>query len=318
LNGGDIMKQFRPRSRGFTLIELLVVIAIIAILIALLLPAVQQAREAARRSQCKNNLKQLGIGMHNYHDIHQTFPYGWLNSNSFHGRCTWMQQLLPTIDQGPAYQQYMASNARWVMDTPAAIKDLPIPTLMCPSDPTSPGRGGGGGPRSGGTGFQGNYVACAGNDLMRRSQYSNLNGMFDMHSNTRFATVTDGTSNTAMLSEGIRRSSNVSGPNGSSWGGAGGYWGGAPHGSFGFTTLENPNTPLADQNYTCKDLNHPRAPCVAIRGGDAIRNFARSYHTGGVHTCLADGSVRFINENIDRNNWRAIGSVADGELTGEF
>src|SRR5690606_35812635 len=98
--------------RGFTLIELLVVIAIIAVLIALLLPAVQQAREAARRSQCRNNLKQLGIAMHNYHDVHRTFPYGFreiggTGAAEITRRDTWFQAILPFIDQANLYTAYI-------------------------------------------------------------------------------------------------------------------------------------------------------------------------------------------------------------------
>jgi len=310
------MKHRQKRWRGFTLIELLVVIAVISILISLLLPAVQQAREAARRTQCRNNLKQLGTAMHSYHSTHRVFPYGWRDDfvvATFHNRCTWMQLLMPMYGQAPAYEKYMANKERWVMDTIPEVKDLVIPTLMCTSDPTSPGFGGGGPPRSGGVGFQGNYVVCAGNELMRRSRYDSLNGMFDMHSSVRIRSIADGTSNTAMMTESVRRGS---GPGG--WGGAGGYWGGAPHGSFGFTTLETPNTPLADHHWSCRTENHPVAPCRSIVHGDEIRTFARSYHTGGVHVCMADGSTRFINENLDRNTWRALGSIKGVEVVGAF
>jgi prepilin-type N-terminal cleavage/methylation domain-containing protein len=302
----------QSRKRGFTLIELLVVIAIIAILVALLLPAVQQAREAARRTQCKNNFKQLGIAMHNYHDTFGVFPYGYYHSNSYHGRDTWMQQLMPYYDQAPTYNQYAASDVRWVMDTPPEIKDLKIPVLMCPSDPSSGGYGGGGGARAGGNGFQGNYVMCAGNDLMTRDSTS-LNGIVFQSSSIRFRDITDGTSNTVMTSESIIRGQQTGG-----WGGAGGYWGGGNHGSYGFTTLENPNTTVADQVYSCKSTTFPKAPCTSIAGGSDLRNFARSWHVGGVQILLSDGSGRFISENISNEIWRAMGSRGDGEVVGEF
>ena len=300
------------RRRAFTLIELLVVIAIIAILVALLLPAVQQAREAARRSQCKANLKQIGIAMHNYHDVHSRFPYGYYDSSSYHGRDTWMQQLMPYYDQAPSYEAYASSNVRWVMDTPKEIKDLKIPVLMCPSDPSSGGFGGGGGARAGGNGFQGNYVLCAGNTLMTRSS-TTLNGIAFSRSSIQFRDVTDGTSVTLMAGESILRGGNTGG-----WGGAGGYWGGGNHGAYGFTSLETPNTTVADQVYSCKSTTWPGAPCTSIFGGSALRNFTRSYHVGGSHVAMVDGATRFISENVDVDVWRAAGSRDGDEVFDYF
>lgn len=302
----------QTRKRGFTLIELLVVIAIIAILIALLLPAVQQAREAARRTQCKNNFKQIGLAMHNYHDVFGKFPYGYFDSNTYHGRDTWMQQLLPHIDQAPAYNKYAAANVRWVMDTPSEIKDLKVPSLMCPSDPSSGGFGGGGGTRAGGKGFQGNYMLCAGNTLMTRNS-TKLNGIACKNSSIQFRDITDGTTNTLMAAETIIR-----GLSGGGWGGAGGYWGGGNHGAYGFTSLENPNTTVSDQVYSCKSTVWPKSPCTAIGGGSALRNFARSEHTGGVQVLLSDGSGRFVSENVSNDIWRALGSRSGGETIGEY
>ena len=153
------MLNFRmKRRRGFTLIELLVVIAIIAILIALLLPAVQQAREAARRTQCKNNLKQLGLAMHNYHDVHRAFPMGWVNdfssrsptengSDTIDGhfgatddvaQWAWSVYLLPFIDQAPAFESLGVNTLRGSQAiTVAASRDImtsPFPSFRCPSD----------------------------------------------------------------------------------------------------------------------------------------------------------------------------------------
>ncbi len=133
----------RRKSRGFTLIELLVVIAIIAILIALLLPAVQQAREAARRSQCKNNMKQIGLAMHNYHEVNNGFPVG--NYSCCWG--TWIVGILPYIDQAPLYKNYNfnnkygvpTDNARYGHTTNKDVTTKRLTVLTCPSDtPNAP------------------------------------------------------------------------------------------------------------------------------------------------------------------------------------
>ncbi|QDT55206.1 Type II secretion system protein G precursor [Caulifigura coniformis] len=300
------------RKSGFTLIELLVVIAIIAILIALLLPAVQQAREAARRTQCKNNLKQLGLAMHNYHDTHRVFPYGVLNVGTFHLRDTWMQQVLPMIEQGPLYNKYQTSIVQWVMDTPADIKDMPLAGFQCPSDPSSPAKGASGGLRSGGDGFQGNYVVCHG----KTQNYNADNGgMFNNNSRHRMESMKDGSSNTIFASEVmIRGSANTN----SGWGEGGGYWGGGEGGGYGFTTAEPPNSSITDQVYTCKSTTWPSAPCQSMSAYTTQRVLARSYHTGGVHALMGDGGVRFVSSNIDRLTWQNLGTRSGGETIGEF
>ncbi|MEZ6123367.1 MAG: DUF1559 domain-containing protein [Planctomycetaceae bacterium] len=299
------------RKAGFTLIELLVVIAIIAILIALLLPAVQQARESARRTQCKNNFKQLALGLHNYHDTHQVFPYGYMESGTFHLRDTWMQQVLPYIDQAPLANQYQSWVGQWVMDTPPAMKDLALTVFMCPSDPAGPATGGGGGPRAGGYGFQGNYVTCAGNLPMNAT--NDINGLFYGGSRRKIRDIIDGTSNTAFLSEVIIR-----GQSGTSWGEGGGYWGGGRGGGYGFITEEPPNTTLPDQVYQCKSTTFPNSPCMSLTSYSNGRIYARSYHEGGVQLGLADGSIRFVTENIDRSLFNALGTRAGGEVLGEY
>jgi prepilin-type N-terminal cleavage/methylation domain-containing protein len=308
------MARFKARV-GFTLVELLVVIAIIGILIALLLPAVQAAREAARRAQCTNNLKQLSLGMHNYHDVHRVFPYGYMESGGFHLRETWMQPMLPFIEQAPLYAQYQAAKVQWIMDVPVEIKDAILPAFECPSDPSNPAYGGGGGLRSGGKGFQGNYVACTGDRQMVVG--AKLRGLFYYNSKTGIRDVLDGTSNTLLFSEVIIRGneSSIGG-----WGDGGGYWGGAPHGSFGFTTLEGPNTPVADVIYQCKSSTPwPNAPCTSDPSNSSNRqNFARSLHPGGVNASLADGSTRFISSTINLTTYRALGTIQEGETLGEF
>ena len=328
------------QRKGFTLIELLVVIAIIAILIALLLPAVQQAREAARRTQCKNNLKQFGLALHNYHDVFDTFPYGHQQEAQTLRRACWFQSVLPYLDQAPRYNLYAGYSAGPAGGKVAYIHQMtdqnivgPFSAASCPSDPETPGRGGNGGT----TAFQSNYAVCAGvgnratvdattgvitvaNDADRNIvSYSRGTGMFWGNSSTKIRDCKDGTTNTLMMAEGIIRSNGSGG-----WGGLGGHWGGAPHGAFGFSTYEVPNTSVADRVYSCKDtqvIGAPNsAPCENGNAGGLTGrwNFARSWHTGGVQVMMADGSCRFVSENIDRQLWMKLGMMRDGQTIGEF
>lgn len=301
----------RLSNRGFTLIELLVVIAIIAVLIALLLPAVQQAREAARRTQCKNNLKQLGLAMHNYHDQANLFPYGVRNLGSYHIRDTWMQQVLPMIEQANLYTAYQADTSMWIMDVTPTVRDKVLGAFQCPSDPSTPAKGGSGGTRSGGDGFQGNYVMCIG----KSQNYGVDNGgLFHWNSNSGLRSVTDGTSNTLMASEVmIRGATNTGG-----WGEGGGYWGGGEGGGFGFTAQFPPNSTVTDQVYSCKSTTWPNAPCQSMSTYSTQRIMARSYHTGGVHATMADGSVRFISSNIDVTVFQNLSTRSGSEIVGDF
>lgn len=311
--------RFRPQSLGFTLVELLVVIAIIGILIALLLPAVQAAREAARRSQCTNQLKQLGLAMHNYHDVHKVFPYAYRDeSNTTHRRDCWYHRILPFIEQAPYYAQYETYAADYVFSpyTPKSIQGIVVNTMVCPSDPSGPGMGGGGSL----DGFQGNYAVCAGGGTGTTTIDMNIcksdpGGLFGALSKFGLRDCLDGTSNQLLASEGIVRGNAVS-----AWGELGGYWGGAPHGSYGFSSAEPPNTTVADRVYSCKSTTWPKAPCENgnANGLTGRWNFARSYHPGGVNAVLADGSVRFVSETVDRVTWRYAGIRDDGNVLKEF
>ena len=322
------------RQRGFTLIELLVVIAIIAVLVALLLPAVQQAREAARRSSCKNNLKQLGLAMHNYHDVFTIFPYGQQTEGVTHRRDNWFQRILPYIDQAPRYNYYegFQSVNAWQNEYIHRITDMgvvgAVPGQSCPSDPNSPGRGGNGGT----TAFQGSYAVCGGAGVVTIDPTTNIitvtdrnicpgtrtgTGLFYRDSSTGFKDCVDGSSNTLLFSEGINRG-NTTG----AWGELGGHWGGAPHGAYAFSVAEVPNTSVPDRNYSCKAALTPGAPngapCEDRSVGGGRWSFARSYHVGGVQATLADGSVRFISDNIDRQTYMRIGMHKDGLSIGDF
>lgn len=308
------MTRSFSRTRGFTLIELLVVIAIIAVLIALLLPAVQQAREAARRTQCKNNFKQIGLAMHNYVSTTNVFPYGVLNVGTYHLRETWMQQLLPMIDQAPLYTLYQTDMNQWAMDVNPAVRDFSVPGFSCPTDPATPAKGASGGYRSGAYGFQGSYVMCMG----KTQNYGADNGgLFGWTSGMRakgFKSVIDGTSNTILGSEVMIRESAAN----DGWGEGGGYWGGGEGGGFGFTTQYPPNSSIPDQVYQCKSTTMPTAPCQSMSTYATQRILARSYHVGGVHVVMVDGSVRFISNNIDTTVFQNLGSANGGEVLGEF
>ncbi len=319
------------RCEGFTLIELLVVIAIIAVLIALLLPAVQQAREAARRTQCRNHLKQIGLALHNYHDTHSIFPSGvyihgpYVNTggNGMRGS-GWFHQILPYIDDSAAYaslapmMEYGArvGNDNEIYRAPEALRRRRVPTLMCPSDPNAGSLMG----PSHADGFQGSYAMCLGSTNLGTygttvapgTHFDRKNGMFYFSSNTRLRDCTDGTSNTSMGSEGISR-----GP-GLEYGGIGQYWNGNWGGPL-FSALYSPNTLVADRIHTCLTTTHPRAPCTTIGGtGTNAGCYARSYHAGGVHLLLADGAVRFVSENIALITWQSLATRSGSEVVGEF
>jgi len=328
------------RRRGFTLIELLVVIAIIAILIALLLPAVQQAREAARRTQCKNNLKQMGLALHNYHDTHSVFPYAstfsdaggqpedWLRNN---GRTVWFQMILPYIDQGPLYNQFNLNkspndNSGTAPTNQTLINAKFFPAATCPSNPFA-GTGrrvdaanfadvsvptqeamykpvGGSAYNDGGT----KDCACRGvADCFCSNQTGGVLGGWRLpHQNnggvrgmfargvTKFSMkdVMDGSSNTLFIGET------------------------KPHFSE-YMSIWGINIP--------ESLFHLKINSTFLKAREDARTVAwadgsghASYHTGGAHFLLVDGSVRFISENIDYVNYCSLGDRMDGRTVGEF
>ncbi|QDV14611.1 hypothetical protein CA51_45190 [Rosistilla oblonga] len=305
------MKTYAPTRRAFTLVELLVVIAIIGILVGLLLPAVQAAREAARRMSCSNNMKQLGLAMHNYHDTFRKFPYGYVDSGMVtRKRDCWMQRLLPFFEEGNMQDLYEQQNPEWIMDVDVTIKDRQIAALLCPSDTATPGLGANGGVRSGGAGFQGNYVMCTGDQYMYHTARGR--GLIYAYSDTKFSSVTDGTSTSLMGGESIRGGGDTGG-----WGGAGGYWGGGRWGGYGFTAMEAPNTPVPDQHYTCKSTTYRDLPCISLIGADETRNSLRSRHPGGVQCFRIDGSTQFLSETIQLDVYRAMATIDNGEVVSD-
>ena len=303
----------RSNRTAFTLIELLVVIAIIAILIGLLLPAVQKVREAASRAKCSNNLKQLGLALHNYHDANTYFPYGHQTealANEIHRRDCWYQRVLPYMEQTALYNAYEADTTQYIHNINTTFTNTTVSTLACPSDGAAPGTGANGSNHS----FQGSYAVCATGQTGDMTP-TNKDGLMYKDSKTKLGQITDGSSNTVLASEGIIRGNSAS-----AWGGLGGYWGGAPHGAFGFSTYELPNTTVKDRVYSCKSTTMKEAPCEnGNAGGLAGRwNYARSRHTGGVNVAMGDGSIRFITNNVDIATWRNLGNREDGNVLGDF
>lgn len=301
------MTRVFQRQRGFTLIELLVVIAIIAVLIALLLPAVQQAREAARRSQCKNNLKQLGLAMHNYHDTANRFP---LNSSYTGGIAVNNRSgyvgMLPYLDQAPIYNMMNMSVSGIVAPNLAFTQQILV-AAICPSDPdgqktTLLGQDAG---TSTAMAIS-DYAFCLGDYTNATSttagstqtpQYANGvtssgRGMFSRGNwSCKIADITDGTTNTIAMGECI------------------GAWCGWQVG-WGFQSF---GTTAHAINY----LNATLKNSAAVGNHDACIGF-RSQHVGGAHFLLGDGSVRFISENISGATYSALASRAGGEVVGEF
>ena len=299
----------RKRS-AFTLIELLVVIAIIAILIALLVPAVQKVREAAARLQCTNNMKQLGLGMHNHHDTFKKLPAGMGSSGCCWG--TWAVTIMPYIEQkaiSDLYQNWGGTDATGIRYGSAPnttnVTNQRLSVFSCPSDVMNTPIG---------SMTNNNYAVNYGNTHMGQTvapdgtaflgaPFANAKKQFDK-TGKPFAEITDGLSNTLMVGE--IRQGRGSDLRGFIW------WGDAAQ----FTAYTGPNSSVPDQIYTAGYCNPiPGMPCTA-----ASPTFfgSRSLHTGGVNTCLGDGSVRFVADSVAIGIWRALGSAQGSEPVANF
>jgi prepilin-type N-terminal cleavage/methylation domain-containing protein len=327
------------RRSGFTLIELLVVIAIIAILIALLLPAVQQAREAARRTQCRNNMKQLGLALHNYHDTHSVmvfagFGYSWTapngalpaaqQQNSWCTNANGLVMLLPYLDQAALYGLFnfnqtgsnynghayptrpMAGDA--ITNGNGALAANRQNAFLCPSDSgtaTIPGTSfhyGIAPTYSGPNPFKTTYEFSTGASLTTRAwefEAQTTRRMFGEGSNTRLTDVKDGTSNTCAMAE-----ATLDVYNGvrSAWA----YRGWVHTGVNIAATRVN-------------DWTYPWVPTYVPRAG-VLGSWERagSTHTGGMHVLLGDGAVRFLSENVDLVILQRLAAMSDGQPIGEF
>ncbi len=303
------------RRFGFTLIELLVVIAIIAILIGLLVPAVQKVREAASRTRCINNEKQIGLALHAYHDVNKRLPMGQFNlfandSTINYNRACWFQMILPYVEQSALYNGMIGSlttSGNYAYSN-APGRETIVATFMCSSDPGSPkNMTAGAASAAASQGFHSNYVLCAGNTLFGNAGGgASLNGVFYPLSKTKMTDITDGTSNTAFGSEVIlvpdTGSHDLRGRVYNTW-----------QGNVLFSTLYPPNTTVGDQSDYC--IAAPMAPCAALGGSNLVQS-ARSMHPGGVNVLMGDGTVRFVSNSVSTTTWNAVGSRSSGEILG--
>jgi prepilin-type N-terminal cleavage/methylation domain-containing protein/prepilin-type processing-associated H-X9-DG protein len=342
----------RPWSRrAFTLIELLVVIAIIAILIGLLLPAVQKVREAAARAKCQNNIKQIALACHSYHDQNGFLPpaveiinpiltspqngTGSTSNNTSSYRTpgfgpNWAVHILPQMEQGPLYAQYQAdilafktsngTNQNW-----RNLRGVTVPTYLCPSDNGANVQFA----LNGGGWARGNYAANAGggwicDSVNSRSTDGMRGGMIVINGGLRLTDVSDGLSNTVCVNEvrvGVtdkdRRGTWAMGVGGASLTGALGY---------GDCGTPNDTNEKSDDIENCNDiiavvppatLQKMRMGCSYDNGPNNWPNWqagARSLHTGGVNAAMGDGSVRFVRDGVSIQAWHWTNGRSDGQI----
>ncbi len=324
-----------PKRSAFTLIELLVVIAIIAILIALLLPAVQQAREAARRSQCKNNLKQIGLALHNYESTYTKFPVG--STFTFSKAANWRHALLPYLEQAAVYNISIPSSATNFYPAGNTAHDisaynantrplinLVLPVYSCPSSSISDlyqyssNFAGKETQAIKYVGIMGSYPDPAGRAntsyMVQRNSYATNTGCLLINESKGFKDVVDGLSNTLVIAE---QSGNARNPQISNyhagWGGVNsltsvGDWIKGTAGQHFFGTGLTSVFHRPNPTSTSSEANDPYDFNTALS----------SFHTGGVHGLLGDGSVRFVSENI---SWEILQNLCvrdDGRVIGEW
>ncbi len=289
--------RFFNKKRGFTVIELVVVSAISASLAALLLPAVQQARESARRNACKNNMKQIGLALHNYHDVHRTFPPGYVSADNSN-QIGWGTHILPYLDQTPLYKMVSRATDHFSKDwntNPKAVvaAKTVLSVYICPSESGKE------------KGINSRWTIKTGKKdaHVAKSNYLANKVMFFKNSHIRIRGITDGTSNTVMVGE---RETKI---------GYGGIWIGAhkwgkKEGEYSSSSI------LGDARG--KDKKVPYSINSKTSLAHRMNTFS-SVHSGGAHFLYCDGSVHFLSENIDIKTYRALATHNGGErIVGEY
>ena len=312
---------------GFTLIELLVVIAIIAILVALLLPAVQQAREAARRSSCKNNLKQLGLALHNYHDVHRVFPSGWIGANAsghhtgmdspdltgFNNGLGWGTMLLPFLEQSPLYSQFNSTLPLTDAANTPHIDEV-LAAFQCPSDPKPGTAAIEDEDTNSFTMGTSNYMGVFGTRELHECEIGNgvtateqcrSNGTLYHNSKVSIRDLTDGTTNTLIIGERTTYYENLNTKADPFFG----VWAGLV-----------PNSEGSAERFLGHCEHNPNHAAQKDGSGNSLGDAGDfgSSHTGGSQFVLGDGSVRFISENIDNQTYQNLSIISDGNVIGEF
>ena len=290
------MRRIHPSSTSrrhssrfaFTLIELLVVIAIIAILIALLLPAVQQAREAARRSQCKNNLAQIALAALNYEMAHEVLPPGCINpdgpitsvAEGYH--MSWTVQLMPYLDQGALFQEIDFSMGAYAQDE--QLTNVRMPVLLCPSD--------------WGDDQGSSYAGC--HNGTESPIAEDNDGVFFLNSHVRYRDIPDGSTNTIFFAEKIRTGVDFNWMSGTR------------------TTLRNTGSE-PNQLPSTREFRGGMRDSIpkGLEDPDTVGGFG-SRHFGGAQFAFGDGSVRFITETIEPEVYQSLGSRNDGTLPVDF